>query len=53
MNWFYFASPATFYGLAGRLAPWFFILAAVLAAWGLYLGLGVAPRTPSRARSTA
>ena len=43
MNWFYFSSPATFYGLAGRLAPWFFILAAVLAAWGLYLGLLVAP----------
>ena len=31
MNWFYFSSPSTFYGLAGRLAPWFFILAAVLA----------------------
>ena len=43
MNWFYFSSPSTFYGLAGRLAPWFFILAAVFAAFGLYLGLGVAP----------
>lgn len=43
MNWFYYASPATFYGLAGRLAPYFFILATALAAWGLYLGMLVAP----------
>lgn len=43
MNLFYYASPATFYGLAGRLAPYFFILATALAAWGLYLGMLVAP----------
>lgn len=43
MNWFYYASPSTFYGLAGRLAPYFFILATALAAWGLYLGMLVAP----------
>ena len=43
MNWFYYASPATFYGLAGRLAPYFFLLAAVLTGWGLYLGMLVAP----------
>jgi len=43
MNWFYFASPATFYGLAGRLAPWFFVLAAICAAWGMWLGFFVAP----------
>src|SRR5512141_2014695 len=41
--WFYFASPASFYKLAGRAAPWFFALAAVLALAGLYLGLFVAP----------
>ena len=41
--WSYLASPATFYGFAGRLAPWFFALAAVLGAAGLYLGLFVAP----------
>ena len=41
--WSYLASPATFYGFAGRLAPWFFALAAVLGAAGLYLGLIVAP----------
>jgi len=42
MNWFYFASPSTFYRLAGWLAPWFFALAAVLAAIGLYSGFVVA-----------
>jgi len=43
MNWFYYASPATFFGLAGRLAPWFFVVAALSAAWGLWLGFFVAP----------
>jgi heme exporter protein C len=43
MNWSYFSSPATFYGLAGRLAPWFFAVAAICAAWGLWLGFFVAP----------
>ena len=43
MNWFYFASPATFYRLAGTLAPWFFALAALLGIAGLYVGFVVAP----------
>jgi heme exporter protein C len=43
IRWFYFASPASFYGLAGRLAPWFFALAAILAACGLYVAFIVAP----------
>jgi heme exporter protein C len=43
MNWFFFASPSTFFRLAGWLAPAFFGLAAVLGALGLYLGLVVAP----------
>jgi len=43
MNWFYFSSPSTFYRFAGRLAPWFFALAALLTAAGLYMGLVVAP----------
>src|SRR4029079_14890994 len=43
MNWFYLASPATFCRFAGWLAPWFFGLAAILAAAGLYAGFGVAP----------
>jgi heme exporter protein C len=43
VNWFRFASPASFYPLAGRLVPWFAALAAVFAAAGLWLGLFVAP----------
>jgi heme exporter protein C len=43
MNFFYFASPATFYRLAGAMAPWFFGLAAVTGLVGLYIGLVVAP----------
>ena len=42
-NWFKFASPATFYPLAGRLIPWFAVAAAVLALVGLYIGLIAAP----------
>ena len=34
-----FASPATFYPLAGKLVPWFAAVAAILAAWGLWLGM--------------
>jgi heme exporter protein C len=44
MVWIYrYASPATFYPLAGRLAPWFMAAAALLALAGLYIGLIVAP----------
>jgi heme exporter protein C len=43
MNLFYFSSPSTFYRLAGWLAPWFFGLAAVLAAAGLYVAFVQAP----------
>ena len=43
MNLYRYASPATFYPLAGRLVPWFAGLAAVLAAAGLYIGFFVAP----------
>ena len=43
MNFFYFASPATFYRLAGAMAPWFFGLAVITGAIGLYIGLFVAP----------
>ena len=43
INWFKYASPATFLPVAGRLAPWFLGAAAVLAAIGLWLGLVVAP----------
>ncbi len=43
INWFRFSSPASFYPLAGSLAPWFAVAAAILAAIGLWLGLVVAP----------
>ncbi|HSO05913.1 MAG TPA: heme ABC transporter permease [Pelomicrobium sp.] len=43
INWFKYSSPATFYGLAGRLIPWFGALAGLLFAWGLYVGFFVAP----------
>ena len=43
MNLYYYASPATFYPLAGRLIPWFAVLTAVLTAIGLYISFFVAP----------
>lgn len=43
INWFKYASPASFYPLAGKLAPWAGAVATVLVAVGLYLGLFVAP----------
>jgi heme exporter protein C len=43
MNWFWYASPQKFYPLAGRMAPWFAVAAALLAAAGLYTGFFVAP----------
>lgn len=42
-NWFRFASPQTFYPLAGRMIPWFAGAAAGFAAIGLYVGFFVAP----------
>jgi heme exporter protein C len=41
--WFKYASPASFFPLAGKLVPWFAWPAALLALTGLYLGLIVAP----------
>jgi len=43
INWFRFASPASFFPLAGRLIPWFATAAAILAAVALWLGFAVAP----------
>lgn len=43
MSLYRYASPATFYPLAGRLVPWFAALAVVLTAVGLYLSFFVAP----------
>jgi heme exporter protein C len=38
-----YASPATFYPLAGRMIPWFAAAAAVFALLGLWVGFFVAP----------
>ena len=43
MKLFHYASPASFYPLAGRLQPLFAGLAVVLAVAGLYIGFFVAP----------
>ena len=43
LHTFRFASPATFYPLAGRLQTLFMALAVVLAAAGLWVGFMVAP----------
>jgi len=43
IHWFKFASPQNFYGLAGRLWPWFAALAAALLAVGLWISFFVAP----------
>jgi heme exporter protein C len=43
IHWFHFAAPQRFYPLAGKLVPWFGALAALLTAFGLYLGLWLAP----------
>jgi heme exporter protein C len=41
--WLRYAAPQAFFPLAGRLIPYFAILALVLALCGLYLGFFVAP----------
>ena len=43
INWFKYSAPSTFYGLAGRLVPWFALPAAILFVVGLYIGFFVAP----------
>ncbi len=43
INWFKYSAPATFYSLAGKLAPWFAVASILLFAGGLYVGFFVAP----------
>src|SRR5512144_2226817 len=43
MHWFWYASPQTFYPLAGTIARICAIAAVALAAAGLYIGLLAAP----------
>lgn len=43
IHWSRFASPASFYPVAGKLVPWFWLLAVLLGAAGLWVGFFVAP----------
>ncbi len=43
IRWFWYASPQTFFPLAGRIASVCWVLAVLLAAAGLYVGFFVAP----------
>ncbi|MDE1891600.1 MAG: heme ABC transporter permease CcmC [Betaproteobacteria bacterium] len=43
VNWFKYASPASFYPLAGKLIPFFTAITIVLLAVGLWIGFFVAP----------
>lgn len=43
MNWLKYSSPQTFYPMAGKLIPWIAVGAAILIAYGLYIGLLIAP----------
>lgn len=43
INWFKYSAPSSFYPLAGRLIPLFWILTALLGAVGLYISFFVAP----------
>jgi heme exporter protein C len=43
IRFFTFSAPSRFYRLAGWCAPWFYVLATLLALAGLYTGFFVAP----------
>jgi heme exporter protein C len=43
INWFKFASPQSFYPLAGKMIPWFWALAAIFGVVGLWISFFVAP----------
>jgi len=43
MNWLKYSSPQTFYPLAGRMVPWFMVIAVILGVIGLYIALFAAP----------
>lgn len=44
INWFKYAAPPMFYGLSGKLIPWFAAAGLALTLVGLYIGLLVAPK---------
>ena len=43
INWFKYAAPSSFYGLIGKMVPWFAWSSAILFVIGLYIGFFVAP----------
>jgi heme exporter protein C len=43
INWFKYSSPQAFYPLAGKMIPWFVLLATIFAIAGLYISFAVAP----------
>jgi heme exporter protein C len=43
IHWFKYASPQSFYPLAGRMIPWFAALALIFGIAGLWVGFFVAP----------
>jgi heme exporter protein C len=43
LRWSTYASPSRFHALAGRLVPWLWAAAALLAGAGLAVGFGIAP----------
>ena len=43
LNWFRYSSPASFYPLAGKMVPWFTIIAIISAVIGLYISFFVTP----------
>ncbi len=43
LRWSTFAAPSRFYTLAGKLIPWFWAVALVLGAAGLWMGFAIAP----------
>ena len=51
INWFKYAAPPRLYALAGALLPWFMLAAALLAAVGLVVGLGMAPTDAQQGES--
>ena len=43
LTWATYAAPSRFYPLAGRLIPWFWAVALVMAVAGLWTGFAIAP----------
>ena len=43
INWFKYSSPQTFYPLAGKMIPWFTVLAVLFAIAGLIISFAIAP----------